>query len=109
MEEKYALVKKRKRVYLAYLNNGKVYIYASVNERYWEFVRLVARGDEIYDIMTVMRVFILMKVLPRVKDVVEATDVVRNMRDFEVLFWYVKFAKMPNQAAKAFKALYGVR
>jgi len=109
MEGKYALVKKRGRIYLAYVHDGKTYPYASVHEKYREFVRLVAGGDEIYDIITFMRTFILMRILPRVKDVVRATDVIRDMRDFEVLFWYVKFVKMPNRAVRAFKVLYDLR
>jgi len=93
---------------LAYVHNGKAYPYVSVHERYGEFVRLIARGDEIYDIMTVMRVYIIMKLLPRVRDVISAVDVVRYLRDFEVLFWYVKFSQT-RTAVKAFKALYGLR
>jgi len=108
MEGKYALVKKRGRVYLVYVHGGKTYPYASVHERYWEFVRLVAGNDEIHDIVTVMRVFVLMRVLPRVKDVIKAVDVVRDMRDFEALFWYVKFNKA-SSAIKAFKTLYELR
>jgi len=109
MEGKYVLIKRGKRIYLSYFNNGKTYTYASVHERHREFIHLITRGNEIYDIITVMRTYILMKMLPRVKDVVRATDVVRDLRDFEVLFWYVKFAKTPNRAIKAFKALYGLR
>jgi len=108
MVGKYVLVKKRGRIYLAYLHDGKAYTYASAHERYWEFIRLIASKDEIYDVMTVMRLFVLIKVLPRVKDVVRATDVVRDLRDFEVLFWFVKFNKAPS-AIKAFKTLYGLR
>jgi len=109
MEGKYVLIKKRGRIYLAYVHGGKIHAYTSVHERYWEFVRLVAGGDEIYDIITVMRIFVLMKILPRVRDAVRATDVVREMRDFEVLFWYVKLARVPAAAVNAFKALYGLR
>jgi len=108
MEAKYALIKRRGRIYLVYIHDGKSYPYASVHERYGDFVRLVARGDEMYDIMTVMRVFILMKVLPRVRDVIRAVDVIRDMRDFETLFWYVKISKTQS-AVKAFKTLYGLR
>jgi len=108
MEGKYVLIKKRGRIYLAYLHNGRAYTYTSVHERYLEFIRLITHKDEIYDIMTVMRVFILMKVLPRIRDVIRAVDVIRDMRDFEVLFWYVKISKTQS-AIKAFKTLYGLR
>jgi len=106
--ERYALVRKGRRIYLAYVYDGKKESYASVSDKYEEFIRLIAKSDDIYDIMTVMRLYILMKILPRVKDVVKATDVVRNLRDFEVLFWYVKFNKA-SSAIKAFKTLYGLR
>jgi len=108
MGSKYALIKRGRRIYLAYLHNGRAYTYASVDERHGELIRLVARGDEIHDIMTVMRTFILMRILPRVKDAVRAVDVVRELRDFEVLFWYVKFTKS-RTAVRAFKVLYGLR
>jgi len=106
--EKYTLAKKGRRIYLAYVYDSKKEVYASVSDKYEEFVRLIAKSNEIYDIMTVMRLFVLMRVLPRVKDVIKAVDVVRDMRDFEVLFWYVKFNKA-SSAIKAFKTLYELR
>jgi len=107
METWYELKKKSGKIVLAYITDGREDVYAEVPEEYEEYLRLVARTTKIYDILAVMRVYILMKLLDHVIDKAKATDVVRMIRDFEVMFWFSKF-HIASTAVEAFKVLHEI-
>lgn len=103
----YVIIKRGNRLFLEYRANGSRVKYASCNAVYEPLIRLIVKDSQIYDIIQVMRVYIAIKAIPHAKGKeIKLVDVIREMRDFEALFWYVKISKHGLKAISAFKKLY---
>lgn len=96
------------RLILEYVSEGSVIRYASCNKYLEPYVRLLTSGsNELADLLRVMKVYIAMKVLPYCKGREDLIiDVIREMSESEVLFWYIKLSKFGRKAVSAFKKLY---
>lgn len=101
----YVVARRGGRLVLEYVSGNHRDRYATCSAKYEPYIRLVAR--DLTDIANVMRTFIAMKILPFVGGrEARAIDVIRDMDDFEALFWYIKLLNRGAKAAAAFRRLY---
>ena len=102
---RYVLVKRGNRLVLEYSLDRVRVRYASCNINYEPYIKLLAK--DLNDIIQVMRIYIAMKLIPYAKGgEAYLIDLIREMPDYEVLFWYVKLSKFNRKAISAFKKLY---
>lgn len=104
MEGRYVLRRRGRRIALEYVA-GRVRVkYTACSAEYEYYVRAVA--GELSDLVTVMRTYVAMRVLPYVENKAALVDLVREMPDGDVLFWYRAFLNYDMKAISAFKRLY---
>lgn len=104
MEGRYMLQRRGRRISLEYAAGKERVRYATCSADYEHYVRAVA-GD-LNDLITVMRTYLVIRMLPYVENKAELVDLVREMPDGDVLFWYRALLNYDKRAISAFKRLY---
>jgi len=107
----YVILRRGGRILLAYVGDGSGgAVLATASANHWDLVRAVVGERRIparlSNMGKIARAYISIRVLPYARDRARTADVIRNMDDFDAMFWRGAIMSHGMRAISAFRTLY---